>query len=123
MKANSFYNKNRRQKPAHTKQFLGTDVRTVSQLEELKCSLKRKLVIAQKLKAFAEKVHAEEIKLQDLFSTNERAITAGAALREWTRAVDRYSKLVKDARIAQYKRKQKVHNPFKGLWAHPAAQK
>ena len=103
MKAKSFAHHNKpRKKPAHKKQFLGTDVRTVSQLRELKCSPRRKLHIANQILAYTEGLTGvEQLPTAQVDLLKE-------IVRDWKTAVKELKSAIRSKNIER----SKVHTPF-----------
>lgn len=104
-RANPHNNKRRKKKPSFRKQFLGTDVRTVTQLIELKASPKRKLHIARKISAYVEGLLRHEV-----FPAPQLALLKESS-SDWKRAVRQYKAAVREENI----RKSHYGTPFKDL--------
>ena len=100
--------KKSRKKPAHKKQFLGTDVRTVTQLTELKCASRRKLQIAKQLLKYAKEVQGTEASEG---VRNMRRQLANEAVNDWTKAVKELKSSLREENIER----SKVHTPFANL--------
>lgn len=112
--------KRRKKKSSFKKRFLGTDVRTVSQLVELKCSTRRKLVIAKQLKKYADEVLGIELEATSQGCGNvARLDLAKQAVNDWNRAVRDVKRQLRENNIER----SKTYKPFKGLYVVPAAQK
>jgi hypothetical protein len=105
---NNPYKSKKKKKASHKKQFLGTDVRTVTQLVELKCSKRRKLQIASQLLKYAEEVQG----LESSCGMNKiRLELANEAVRDWKKAVKELKAEIRSKNIER----SKVHTPFASL--------
>lgn len=105
-RANPYNSKKRRnKKSSFRKQFLGTDVRTVTQLIELKASPKRKLQIARQILAYTEKVF-----LGEQWPPAQLPVIR-AIINDWRQAVANMKAAVK----AENVKRSKVHTPFANL--------
>ena len=110
MKAKSFAHHNKpRKKPAHKKQFLGTDVRTVSQLRELKCSPRRKLHIANQILAYTENLLLTQDAVDPL--PKPQLDTLKVIVSDWKSATKKLKAELREKNIER----SKVHTPFANL--------
>ena len=101
--------KKSRKKPAHKKQFLGTDVKTVTQLTELKCSPRRKLQIANQILAYTENLLLTQDMVDPL--PKPQLDTLKVIVSDWKTAT---KKLKADIRVKNIER-SKIHTPFAAL--------